>query len=76
MSYVIGTTRFVFNISDHLVYHCLQVRRGGEMTGGVVESTLYQTVHDQGVILVGGDLVVVTRGGVVTQQIIATVTCV
>ena len=49
------------------------MRRGGEITGSVVVGTLYQTVHDQSVILMGGDLVVVAVAGVVTQQNIATV---
>ena len=68
MSYVIGTTRSVSSISDHLVYHCLQVRRGGEMTGSVVVSTLHHTVQFQSVTLMGGDLVVMNGGGVVTQH--------
>ena len=74
MSYVIGTTRSMFSISDHLVNHCLQVR-AGEMTGGAVRRTLYQTLHAQSVILAGRNLVVDTLG-VVTQQDIATVTIV
>ena len=56
-------------------YDCLQVRRGGEMTGGVVVITSYQTVQLQSVILMVGHLVVVALPGgrVVTQQSIAPV---
>ena len=43
------------------------------MTRSVVVSTPYLTVHQQSVIQMGGTLVVVARGSVVTQKIIVPV---
>ena len=48
-----------------------QERRGGEMTGGVVSTTPYLTVHLLSVILTeSARVVTVTIGTVVTRQLI------
>ena len=60
----------VHNINDF--FHCLQVKRGGEMTGGVVSTTPYLTVHLLSVILTeSARVVTVTIGTVVARQVIA-----